>query len=219
MSAMALASTIWPDWTGQTCAIIASGPSVKKADVELLRGRLKVLAIKKSVELAPWADVVYGCDFPWWRSVQGLPAFGGLKISFNPRHLADAGVRKVDIVVKDAAGQLCDRLLTGEVGRIGNGGNSGFQALNLAVQWGATRVLLLGFDCQDRSGAHWYGRNMAAGMNNPGPNNFRRWIAAFNAAAVELRSRGIEVLNASQISDVRCWPRIGVADALERWGL
>lgn len=192
---------------------MASGPSTNKADVDLLRGLLPVLAIKKNVELAPWAEVVYGCDYPWWKSVRGLPDFRGLKLSYDPRGHAADGVRKVDISLKD------DRILMDRVGLVGAGGNSGFHALNLAVQFGAKRVLLIGFDCQDRSGVHWYGRNGWTGGNNPSESNFRRWRAALAAAAKDLESHGVEVVNASPITDLKCFPRWSVADTLKQWGL
>jgi hypothetical protein len=204
----------WPDWKGRDVAIIASGPSVKKADVELLKGRLTVFAIKKNVELAPFAEAVYGCDYAWWASVNGLPDFSGAKFAYADRACDRYGLRKIKIPEP-----LSDSILTEEVGVVGAGGNSGFQALNLAVQFGARRVLLLGFDCQDRSGVHWYGRNMAQGMGNPSEGNFRRWRAAFLTAAPTLTGLGVEVINASPISDVKAFPRWSVADTLKQWGL
>jgi hypothetical protein len=207
------ASAQWPDWTGRDVAIMASGPSVKKDDVALLRDRLTVFAIKKNVELAPFAEAVYGCDYPWWRSVHGLKDFKGWKFAYADRAVNQFGLRKIDIDLKQ------DRLLWDRVGLTGAGGNSGFHALNLAAQFGARRILLLGFDCQDRSGAHWYGRNTAQGMGNPGENNFRRWIPAFATAAQQLEERGVEVINASQITAVKGFPKISVAETLERWGL
>lgn len=206
----------WPDWTGQAAAIVASGPSTKAADVALLKGRLRVLAIKKNVELAPWADVVYGCDRPWWRSARGLPDFPGLKLAYDAHACADHGLRKVEI--PDHA--VSDFLRFETTGAVGSGGCSGFQALNLVLQFGATRVLLIGFDAQSRSGEHWYGRNIWHGANNPDETNFSRWTKAFHKAAAQLRERGgVEVVNASSLTRLTCFPRGTVAETLQRWGL
>ena len=79
---------LWPNWTGKAVAIVASGPSVDRKAVAALEGRLTVLAIKHNHELAPFAQVIYGCDYPWWAMVRGLPAFPGLKLSYDPRDLA-----------------------------------------------------------------------------------------------------------------------------------
>jgi hypothetical protein len=211
-----LPSPEWPDWSGQTAAVIASGPSLKRSDVELLRGRARVLAIKKNSELAPWADAVYGCDYPWWRSVRGLPDFKGLRMAYAPRACKEFGCRPV-LIPNHASS---DALRFEEVGSVGGGGNSGFQALNLAVQFGATRILLLGFDCQDKGGAaHWYGRNSWANGSNPSESNFKRWRKAFAKAAEQLNDRGVEVINASPASEIKGFRKAAVAEALEQWSV
>lgn len=195
--------------------MIASGPSTKKEDVALLEGRLPVLAIKRNVELAPWADAVYGCDWPWWKSVQGLPKFAELKLAYAPKAVDQFGCKPV--LIPDHA--TSDTLRFETVGTVGGGGSSGFQALNLAAQFGARRILLIGFDCQDRSGVHWYGRNNWQGAGNPSGSNFRRWAPAFGNAARQLEERGVEVVNASPLSELKCWPKRGVSETLEAWGV
>jgi hypothetical protein len=204
----------WPDWSGQAVAIIASGPSTKKAGVGLLKDRITTFAIKGNVELAPWSAAVYGCDFGWWNSVRGLPDFTGPKFAYADRacdrfHLTKIHIPKVSE----------DRILTETTGTVGAGGNSGFQALNLAVQFGAKRLLLIGFDCHDRGGVHWYGRNTAHGMGNPGDSNFRRWVPAFEAAASQLQDMGVEVVNASPDSAIKGFRKQSVAETLTEWGL
>lgn len=203
-----------PDWTGQTVAIVASGPSITKADVRSLRGRCPVIAIKENYDLAPWADVVYGCDFPWWRNRQGLKDCKALKIAGTQlaRQLAD------DIVIATVR-PVEDDLVFEPLLTIGAGGNSGFQALNLAIQFGAVRVLLLGFDMSDRGGTHWYGRANGMGRSNPAEGNFRRWRAAFQRAAPVLQQRGIEVINAAPFSALTCFPKMTVTQALQEWKL
>jgi hypothetical protein len=204
----------WPDWRGKACAIVASGPSAKQAGIGALKGRLPVLAIKKNVELAPWADVVYGCDGPWWRHERGLPKFCGLKLCYDVQACDEFGLRRVHIPDK-----LSNRLLFGQTGTIGAAGNSGFQALNLAAQFGATRILLIGFDAHGRGGEHWYGRNNWNFANNPTEDNYRRWRHAFELALHDLTERGIDVINASMSSDLKCFPKATVAAALDLWAL
>src|SRR5689334_18778228 len=114
--------SIWPDWSGETVAIVASGPSAKTAGVEALKGRCKVVAIKKSVELVPFADAVYGCDLGWWRHVRGLPEFKGHKWTYEGRIAGEIGGRQVQI--PDHA--RSDALRFDETGVLGSGGNSGF---------------------------------------------------------------------------------------------
>lgn len=202
----------WPNWRGADVAIIASGPSTKGANLEALRGRFKVIAIKQSFDLCEWADAVYGCDAPWWRHRQGLPKFTGLKMCYRDNALAGCpDIKRIDI---DKHG---DRLLLDEPAKVGSGGNSGFHALNLVAQFGAKRILLVGFDAQDRSGAHWYGRNNWLMANNPTEQNFKRWMGAFKNAAADLEAMGIEVVNASPLSHVKAFPRRSIEDTLKAW--
>lgn len=204
---------MWPDWKGEACAIIASGPSAKNANIGLLKGRMRVIAIKKSVELAPFADVVYGCDGPWWRSVQGMPKFRGLKLAYEGTVCgSEWGIRKVEI--KNPAS---DEMLFEKIGVIGSGGNSGFQALNLALQFGAARVLLVGFDMRGDSGAHWYGRNNWMQANNPTDGVYGRWVRAMTAAAPKVKDRGVSVVNASPISALECFPKMSIESALDEF--
>lgn len=177
-------------------------------NVAALRGRCKVLAVKECHELAPWADVVYGCDASFWRNCQGLPKFPGLRVSYSGRH---DGVRLIQIDVK------ADRLLMTPPGVIGSGGNSGFQALNLAVQWGARRIVLLGYDMSDVYGQHWYGPSNGQGRTNPGEWNFKRWRKAFAVAAEQRHALGLQIINASPLTSLDCFPVTKtVEEALER---
>ena len=100
----------------------------------------------------------------------------------------------------------------------GSGGNSGFQALNLAVQFGARQIAFVGLDVHTRSGPHWYGRNEWSGANNPGEANFRRWRRAFAVAARTLSNMGIDVANATRFSDVKEFRFVpSVEVALQEW--
>lgn len=216
----------WPDWRGEACAIVASGPSTKAADVAQLKGRIRVIAIKENaVELCSWADVVYGCDLPWWKHRRGLTSFNGLKIGWDariPQYFPD--VKTIRIAEKQRnlqrhPRQYLDEIIVHEPGLIGAGGNSGFQALNLAVQFGATRIVGVGFDCNGSGGAHWYGRNNWTKGNNPDEANFRRWRLAFDSAAGRLRDLGVEFINAAPNSSLKAYPKMTIPQALSVWGL
>jgi len=206
-----ISEPIWPNWAGETAIVIASGPSLKKQDVELCRGKAKVIAVKKCVELAPWADVVYGCDGPWWRSVQGLMKFKGLKLAHEGTVCgSEWGIQRVQIPDPKSNSFLFDK-----VGTVGAGGNSGFQALNLAAQFGATRIILLGFDMQGETGGHWYGRNNWMQANNPDQYCYSRWRKAFEAGAPQLKAKGVDVINASRETALTCFRRMPIGEALE----
>lgn len=203
----------WQDWRGECAAIVASGPSTKSVNVAALRDRIHVIAIKENWKLCPWADVVYGCDAPWWLWRKGLVDYEGLKLTQALKVSSTyRDVYRVEV-------KHIHNLLVDEPGVIGSGGNSGFQALNIAVQFGATGIVLIGFDVTDRGGIHWYDRNEWPNANNPAASNFERWKRAFDASVPVLQRNGIEVVNTSQYSALKCFKYATLEATLGKWGL
>lgn len=205
----------WPGWQGECCAIVAGGPSVKKMDLSVLKERIHVIAIKESVEKCPWAEVCYGCDAAWWLHRKGLPQFRGIKI-FHGVGAANrwADLHRAEIVMGD------DRMLVEHPLKLGNGGNSGFQALNLAVQFGATDIILIGYDCQSHGNdLHWYGRNTWLNASNPMQSNYNRWKKGFEIAKRDIDKMGVTVVNASAESELKCFRKTALSDIMREWGL
>lgn len=195
---------------------MASGPSAKSQKLDILRGRSRVVAIKQNVDLCPWADLVYGCDPAWWKFRKGLPEYAGLKVAWEGANLDFPDIRTVEIAKAPKGGGYSNTLQFDRTGLIGGGGNSGFQALNLAVQLGATTIVLVGFDMTDRGGVHWYGRNHWERANNPTTDNFGRWIASLRSASHALKARGVRVINASPQSALDCFEKTrGLDEALD----
>ena len=160
--------------------------------------------------------MVYGCDLAWWEHRRGLAEFKGLKVCWSGNGLRDhPEVRRVEIAWR-SRGEYLNEMVFGPPDRIGGGGNSGFQAVNLAVNLGAQLLLLVGFDMTDRGGVHWYGRNRWNRANNPDQSNFRKWKAAFESQAPRLRAAGVEVLNASRDSALTCFDKVTVDGFLQR---
>ena len=105
------------------------------------------------------------------------------------------------------------RMLFGEPGVIGDGGNSGFQAINLAAQMGASQIVLVGFDMRIDAGLHWHGRHLH-GLNNPREANVLRWRRRLDDAAGSLAERGIDVVNASQVSMLKGYRMADLGEVL-----
>jgi hypothetical protein len=204
----------WQDWRGECVAIIGAGPSAKAIDVDMLRGRIHAIAINESYRLAPWADIVYSCDLAWWRLHKGLEEFAGLKLTHDL--IACRTYPALKHIKIENVGS--DDILTDQPSYVGAGGNSGFQAMNLAIQFGATGILLVGIDCNLEHGPHWHGRHPYQ-MNNPAPSNVKRWRAAFDSVASKLHALGIDVVNCSPISALTNYPKMTVPEALSRWQL
>lgn len=190
----------FPDWSGETAVIVASGPSALGVNLLAAKGRARVIAVNNSWGLCPWADLLYACDAEWWRTGAG-DGFRGLKVSAAEV----AGVERVGLKVEP--GGWSRAMVAEPAGVIGAGSSSGFQALNLAVQFGARRVVLVGFDCRVDLGTHWHGDHKA-GLRNPKGETADRWRKAFDGVAGQLRGMGVEVLNASVVSRLRGYDKV-----------
>lgn len=106
-----------------------------------------------------------------------------------------------------------DALLFDEPGVIGWGGNSGFQLINLVLQWGATRLLLVGFDCSLEKGRHFFGSHPSP-LDNPRQAGVDRWRAALDGQAPLLDLMGIDVINCAAHSRLTAFRRQPLMEAL-----
>jgi len=201
-------------WAGATVVCVASGPTAAAIDLEAARGRARVIAINDSWRLAPFADVLYGCDGEWWsrpydpgRGWPSAEAFAGVRVTQDLHAAERLGLRRVMVT------RGVDRILTAQAGVIGSGSNSGFQAVNLAVQAGARRVVLVGYDYRDDLGLHWHGRH-PPGLNNPKAPMLARWAAALDGQAAALKALNVEVLNTSPVSALTAFRKIDLEGAL-----
>jgi hypothetical protein len=96
---------------------------------------------------------------------------------------------------------------------IHTGKNSGYQAMSLAVNWGAKRLILLGFDFQRSGGrTHWHGDH-PRGMGNGG--QYPNWVRAMDALARDLERAGVEVVNCTRKTAIRCFPQKRIEELAE----
>jgi len=199
-----------PRWPRECVALVASGLSAKAVDLSVLRDRIRVVAVNTSYELVPWADMLYACDYRWWYTQQGAKNFRGVKVTQDT--IAKEAYRELVLVEVTTSG---DELITGKLGSLGAGGNSAFQAMNLLVQIGVRGIALIGCDL---TGEHWHGRHPVP-LENPDESNFIRWRKAFNGATVKLAEMDVDVVNCSEASTIKAYPKMSLEQALERWGL
>lgn len=150
------------------------------------------------------ADVLYACDHTWWvQYIKEVRAcFKGELWTLSSTAKCRHGLNWVPSARGE--GYSCDKIHTG--------GNSGYQALGLAALWGASRIVLLGYDMQKSGGkSHWHGDH-PKGLGNGG--NLARWAGAMGGLARDLAHSGIEVINCSRMTALKCFPRQSLAQAL-----
>lgn len=182
---------------------LGGGPSLTQADVDFCRGKAHILAVSDAFRLAPFADVLYSCDVRWWDWHAGAPTFTGRKFAMDAR-----AKKWPDVTILENTGDTgLERKATG----LRNGRNSGFQAINLAVHLGATRIVLLGYDMQPAKDGrdHWFG----AHPNRVRP-PFRLFLEHFPTIVQPLRALGVTVVNATRRTALRCFPQMPLEEAL-----
>lgn len=195
---------------------IASGPSLTEADCETVRRWRqedqqeeirRVIVVNTSFKLAPWADYLYACDLEWWAQYHDevRASFQGELWTQSDRAESIWGIHRVE-------GERRPGLCTAP-GKIHYGGNSGYQAMNLAYHFGASQMTLLGYDMQQTGGlSHWHGDH-PSGLNKSSP--LSDWVKQFRSLAEDLKLRGVRVWNASRSTALDCFDRVSLDAVLQ----
>ena len=171
--------------------------------------KTRTIAVNDAHCMIPDADMLYAADHQWWRYHKFRQAFKG------ERWTQDKGpegwreeARLQGLNVIGCRHQL---MLSRDPLYVGSGWNSAFQALNIAVLQGATRILLLGVDLHERSGKHFFGEHPPPLQRN---SPFKTMIRAFETAAAQLETMRVTVINCSPDSALKCFPVMRVSDAV-----
>jgi len=177
--------------------VLGSGPSLLTEDVQraalaAAAGRIELVAVNRSWELAPQASLLYGADYDWWDDNQGIPAFRGEKWTQD---------KEGGVACARRWGLACIRSelrdgMSFDPGLVHQGYHSGYQLVNLVVLFGVWRILLLGFDCQSTGGKRHYFGDHQGRLNKAAP--YLEWQAAWKRAAPQLAAAGVEVINCSR---------------------
>jgi hypothetical protein len=207
------------EWDSLTAFVIGGGPSVVDLGhdrmIARLEGRHPVIAINNAYLLAPWADVLYWADNYWlcdnWRDV-GKRHVGWYRITRQIPRLRDVSRKYVQawidcikvIQCKPVGGISFDPSII-------YGRNGGHHAINIAALFGASRIVLIGFDMHARARKqNWHDLHSRPARTD----GYQGWIDDMNQAASDLRGAGIHVLNANRNSALRCFDFVDLADVI-----
>lgn len=188
----------------ETVVIVASGPSVKNQPLAQFMGQ-RVLVVNDAWRLAPWASALYAADCAWWEqyAAQVRERFAGICYTCDePTVMRHPWINHV----KARWGRGL-----GRDGWIHFNGQSGFQALNLAVSWGAKQIILCGFDCQKVEGRRHFFGNHPGGLDKESP--YESWQAWAVDIARDLIEMGVDVVNTSPTSALKHWRYMDISDA------
>lgn len=193
-------------WPGSTIVCIGGGPSLTREDVDVVRDKARVIAINNAYTLAPWADVLYACDWSWHRAhSKGVAEFQGLKYTITA-HVKPEKREKGWQMLRHTGIEGLELDPTA----LRTGRNSGYQAIGLAVHLGAKRIVLLGYDMQlgPKGETHWHGRHAHMPSNPP----FKNFLKAFPSLVAPLAQIGVSVVNCSRRTALDCFPKARLED-------
>lgn len=198
--------TVPREWEHETCFILGGGPSLRGFDAGVLAGRGRVIAINNAYLLAPWADVLFYCDRSWWQAhrAEALRVFRG-------RYRVSIGTSEDGTLLLRSTGV---EGLERRPDSLKHGGNSGYLAIGLAYHFGASRIVLLGYDMHTNgTETHWH-----PGHPNWTPESQAKALAGyvphFASLVTPLKAAGVEILNATPGSALMCFPFAPLAEIL-----
>lgn len=204
-----------PFWDDATAFLLGGGPSLTGFDFNRLLGLGHICAVNQAMFGSPCECGVtvdhsfvrnrvdqlrdfakhkplYLClGNEWWKS--DLPEIEG---AIYLQSCGNAGISRNP------------RLLN-------KGATSGYLALGVAVAKRAREIVLLGYDYKTIGGAHHY-HNTYPWHHNANDQSWSIWARRYGAASVDCRNMGIKVFNASLESELECFPKISLEDALRR---
>ena len=208
---------------GGTVLVIGSGPSLTQADVDYARARVDLtIVINDAYLMAPDADALWAADDKWlvkWHHGcvaahvhhgKHYPAFTGrFKFCLSKTPYAD--------VTTIRRGPRTGLAIYPE--QVALGSNGGYQSINAAVHFGATRIVLLGIDMKPgkifRDGAwrasdHFWGRH-ADDTKPP----YEICLKLFDTLVEPLKKAGVTVINCTRSTALMSFPRMRLEDALD----
>jgi hypothetical protein len=181
----------------KTAAIICTGESAGRIDRAPL-ARFARFAVNDGYILEPDADVLYAADSRWWHwhAAAVAATFKGRKFCPEEATCRRFGLEHITV---ERRGGLST---TPGVIRAGvTAGNSGAQAINLAVLMGARRIVLVGMDM---GGSHFFGEHPKDIRSST---DFKAMVRTMSELASDLYRYGIEVVNTSDCSNIGYWPK------------
>jgi hypothetical protein len=193
-------------FAGQMALIFGSGPSLADLWNPARAIPCPAIAVNDAWQIAPKADVLYASDDSWWRFHRVVPEFDGFRVGCFQCY------RMPGVINLEVTGQpgYDERL-----GWLRTGNSSGYAATHLAAQLGARKIVLVGFDLQPVKGRHHFFGEHDPGMGHRQKSDYAQWCALFAGLGKELTARGIEVVNATPGSALKCVPAVRLEDVVE----
>jgi len=219
-------------WNGQTVVIIGGGPSIleqfnvpkevrqlvfdKKAQPDIYSPYLEplhnlhVIAVNEAYKLGDWVDILFFGDAAYMKAnKEQLLRFKGLRVTCAEGQPAD---RRFKFLKRHLVPKTDNYGISTEQSTLCWNNNSGSAAINLAVQLGAKKVILFGFDMKVDEGKNQHWHKAYKGDPRLLPSTFRKHLTPFSKIAEDLEMLGVEVINCSPDSEITVFPKMNFKD-------
>lgn len=194
-------------WDGETVFVIGGGPSLRGADLTAIQRR-PVIGINQAFRLGPWVPVTFFGDPSFFdTNYADLRLHPSLKVTNHAR------LRHIPWIRVLRRGKPLG-IESARADTTAWNSNSGGSAINLAVLFGAKRIVLLGFDMRlDAQGNHnWHDLYTS---RSPDDVYEKRFLPRFRAVAEDLKALGIECVNANPDSALEEFPKLPLEEAVQ----
>ncbi len=210
-------------YDGETAVLIASGASLSDDDIAFIRekkaeGKCRVFVCNNNYLKVPEADVLFFCDKTFWVwhvLKKEFQDFKGTKITLSTE-IGDPDIKVMNLGMTTGLSWHQDTLRTG--------GNSGYMQINLAFLYGIKRAYLLGYEMQpkivkqedgtEKKITHWFGSHPQA----TDPQFYPQVLPNFETMIPDMKGRGIDIINCSTNTAIKCFPMMGIREAFRYYG-
>lgn len=200
--------SIAPEWQDQTAFLVCGGPSFASVDVELLRGR-RAMVVNSSLYSVPFAQVLFFGDERWeLQNRAAVKAFQGRVLSSTWGHVNCNYIEflrrpKPSEVPAGLSANPCEAWMRHTSAR---------GAINVLCHLGVKKIVTLGLDGgPDKNGRTHHHQPHSHGMMS---DIWTLQRAELEGVAPVLKSRGVELVNASPGSRIPFWPIVKLEDCL-----
>tara|TARA_B100000900_G_scaffold414244_1_gene440366 strand:- start:1458 stop:2150 length:693 start_codon:yes stop_codon:yes gene_type:complete len=226
----------------ETIVIMGNGPSLKDVDFSMLDG-IDTFGLNSAYRAYPrldWWPTYHGCfDYRvtdnHQQSFIDLIDSGKFKKSFYIRNLSDKdNFQFVNMLPYGSTNKMnhSEDCFT----QFHDNGNSGANACSAAVCMGYKKIILLGVDCNyvefvdgskkdgpglimdktpDKNPNYWFDDYQQKGDQYNIPDGIKFHMPTWNMFAYRAAHADIEVINCSPISNLKCFRKISLQDALK----
>jgi hypothetical protein len=183
------------EWPDARCFILCSGESIGPQAKLIARLCGRFIAVKHGVLLRPDADVLFLAGEGTLTFERDLiQQFRGQYVIVRSKHHPGLPASVLRVARTKDHHALCD--LRDHV----CGYDVGTSAINLAYHFGATEIVLLGYDM---TGGHFCPHP----LQNPPADHFRRHMSTLHYLASDAMRKGIRIVNCSPISKVTAFEK------------